>query len=280
MTFEINQDLAFFFQKNSPYLYPHETYRQYYYVGDQIKKEKESLPHYSLSQLISHFEQTLKTKLPSQKYSVEDHLFSFSLNQLNKGQQNASSSQEKIYCNFDPQLYMHDIYPLSPQLIEAQFFLYKSGQHIFMASTDQIPPYGPFEKTPVLQGRASKYKSAFCHYHNPELSSHILLFAHKNRDPAQHLIHLAKFGLTQSQSMENIDHFLKGPRHTILSRPPRIIIESNRTEQEVINTYLKSELPLYHHTSLGEIIGAAQMGSETNVFVDERHPQHLECFKE
>jgi hypothetical protein len=180
----------------------------------------------------------------------------------------------KLLCSFDMDIYENSLFPIrKDRPTYRHVFGISRNNKSFFAVTGQeliaenISKGGPASPAPsCLMKRDGKT---------------ILTISRHGRDPGQHLYHLYKYGLAKSQSVAEIDEYLKFPRYLLLFNPNRMLYESKRADSSQLEEFIKLDFPIYHIDNLGEVWAMAKFDATKSYFItDTRGAGVQSCQKE
>lgn len=259
---KVSPDLEKFLVKNQEMIKENPVFSPLYFRGNEVLKTNESIPPVDLKFAISQFRKAYK----KQNIIINTTLHQFSTTKGYVGE-----------CNYDFNLYSNSIFLIDKMLPISNIFGLSLGTDSFMSSSSQI-----FSKAeslfngPLFKGSSKVRSAAICSIANK--ANKIWTISNESRDPGQHLFHLIKYGLPLSSNVSELDKLLKHSRHLFLSDPIRLVIESNRSDQEQIQNLLKLNIPIYHAEKLGNIWAYIQDDKLNSRFIiDERNSGDFLC---
>jgi len=259
---KVSPDLERFLLKNQEMIKLNETLAPYFFRGTDVLRENESTPRINLRRVLNEYNKAKK----KQNIVINTTLHRFSTDKGYVGD-----------CNYDFNLYSKSIFLIDKTMPVSNIFGLSLGKDAFLNSSSQI-----FKKAealfggPLFKGSSKVRSAAICSIENK--NTKIWAISNESRDPGQHLFHLIKYGLPLSDSFEDVDKLFKHSRHLFLSDPIRLIIESNRSDQQQIQNLLKLNVPIYHADSLGNIWGYVQTPNKASRFIiDERNSGDFTC---
>lgn len=258
----VSPDLERFLLKNQELIKINTTLAPHYFRGTDVLRENESTPRINLRRVISEYRKQQK----KQNVIINTTLHKFATTKGYVGE-----------CNYDFNLYSNSIFLIDKTLPVSNIFGLSIGKDAFLNSSSQI-----FKEAhslfggPLFKGSSKVRSSAICSIENK--GTKIWTISNESRDPGQHLFHLIKYGLPLSTSVDEVDKLFKHSRHLFLSDPIRLVIESNRSDQQQIQNLLKLNVPIYHADKLGNIWGYVQTKEkESRFIVDERNNGDFVC---
>ncbi|MFA5584321.1 MAG: hypothetical protein WDA09_08910 [Bacteriovoracaceae bacterium] len=258
----VSPDLERFLLKNQELIKINTTLAPHYFRGTDVLRENESTPRINLRKVIAEYRKQRK----KQNIIINTTLHKFATNKGYVGE-----------CNYDFNLYSNSIFLIDKTLPVSNIYGLSLGNDAFLNSSSQI-----FKEAhslfggPLFKGSSQVRSSAICSIENK--GTKIWTISNESRDPGQHLFHLIKYGLPLSTSVDEVDKLFKHSRHLFLSDPIRLVIESNRSDQQQIQNLLKLSVPIYHADKLGNIWGYVQTKDKDSRFiVDERNNGDFVC---
>lgn len=258
---KVSEDLERFLSKNKELIKADKQLALYYFRGTEVLKKEESTPEIKLSRILAEYKKVRN----KQDVIINTTLHPFS---TTKGQEG--------YCNYDFNLYQNSIFLIDKTLPVSNIFGLSQGRNAFLSSSSQtFKEAKPLFDQPIFKGISKVRSSAICSIQNNETK--IWTISNESRDPGQHLFHLIKYGLPQAGSVQEVDRLLKHSRHLFLADPIRLIIESDRSDQDQIQNLLKLNVPIYHAENLGNIWGYVRTDKESRFIKDERNPGEFFC---
>lgn len=259
---KVSPDLERFLLKNQEMIKLNATLAPYYFRGTDVLRENESTPRINLHRVLREYKKVRK----KQNIIINTTLHKFSTTKGYVGQ-----------CNYDFNLYSKSIFLIDKTLPVSNIFGLALGKNAFLNSSSQV-----FKKAeslfagPLFKGSSKVRSAAICSIENK--NTKIWAISNESRDPGQHLFHLIKYGLPLAENFEEVDKLFKHSRHLFLSDPIRLVIESNRSEQQQIQNLLKLNVPIYHADTLGNIWGYVQTPEKKSRFIiDERNSGDFTC---
>lgn len=245
---------------------------EYFFKGDEVLTKHESFKRHS-------FKKTYKQYL-SAKNNNESL---YQVNQMQMKKLDAGTAALQLECNLD-------INQETPQSLNVQnknsksshYFAIMEGDNFFIgASSSSLPgnKVTNLKGTYFINTSAPSTPLPVCEYKNQ--IQDIVLFSTKGRYPEQHLRHLITYDIALADSQELLKELLTFSRHLFLSNPDRILYESKRGRKAQLDFFLSMNFPIYHVSSLGDVIGAANFsgpaGTSKSLIVDDRSSARLRC---
>jgi hypothetical protein len=230
----IGKEFAEFVHLEQKKLIKDTQFEKAFFKAQMPLSQDETLPRLPFSRLVRESQSTFRSP---EKYVVLDHLFE---NQKNK----------KIRCNFDLNIYQNDIFLIEQEALELNnSFAYSlENKFTFMAVSSQNIKFSSYKNTFLLQGSTEVRPAAFCHY-----NQNLMFLSDHGRDPGQILFYYFQQQIDRSNSMGELDQFMRSARKLRLYNPDRILFESQRSGQELVNELNSQTLPVYHAASLGHV---------------------------
>lgn len=241
--------------KNNPVL------ASYYFRGTEVLKSGETYPKLDYGSVIAFYRKFQK----EQKIIINTSLTQFVTAKGNTGS-----------CNYDFNLYDNSIFLIDKVIPVANLYGLALPNSAFMVSSSQkLDKTVSLNGFPLFQGESKVRSSAVCMIENKD--NKIWAFSNQSRDPGQHLFHLVRYGLPGSQTTAEVDKLIRHSRHLFLSDPVRLIIESNRSNEEQIENLLKLNLPIYNADKLGNIWAYTMFPEGNRFIIDDRNPGAMKC---
>lgn len=241
--------------KNEPDLAP------YYFRGTDVLKEDETSPTLNYQKVIKYYRKVHK----DQKAVINTSLTHFETEKGNSGN-----------CNYDFNLYENSIFLIDKVIPVANLYGMAIKDSAFLASTSQrLDVIKSLHGFPLFKGESKVRSSAVCLMDNG--GNKIWTISNQSRDPGQHLFHMIRYGLPGAQTVAEVDRLIKHSRHLFLSDPVRLVIESERSNEEQIENLLKLNIPIYNADRLGNIWSYVVFKDSTRFIIDERNPGAFLC---
>ena len=258
---KIGKDFETFLVKNQNFIKENEQLSPYFFRGNEVLKENETTPKLDYLAVIKQYRQNEKL----QRIVVNSTLAPFITEQANQGS-----------CNYDFNLYSNSIFLIDKIIPIANLFGLSVKEGAFMASSSQkLEKAESLHGQPLFKGESKVRSTAVCVIEKDD--NKIWTFSNQSRDPGQHLFHLVRYGLPQSQSIYEVDRLLRHSRHIFLSDPVRLVIESQRSRQDQIENLLKLNLPIYNSPKLGNVWAYALFQNNSRFIIDDRNPGAFVC---
>lgn len=241
--------------KNDPVLAP------YYFRGADVLKEDETAPNLNYKNVVRLYRSVEK----EQKAVINTSLTHFETEKGNTGN-----------CNYDFNLYENSIFLIDKFIPVANLYGLSIKDAAFLASTSQkLDTIQSLNGFPLFKGESKVRSSAVCMIENK--GNKIWTVSNFSRDPGQHLFHMVRYGLPGAQTVAEVDRLIKHSRHLFLSDPVRLIIESERSNEEQVENLLKLNIPIYNADNLGNIWAYAMFKDGKRFIIDERNPAAFLC---
>lgn len=258
---KVGKDFAKFLKDHKGSIQANTEMTPFYFRGNEILKEAETIPPLNLKNLISQYRKAEK----NQKIIINTTLAPF-----------VTESGQTGSCNYDFNLYDNSIFLIDKSIPSANLFGLSSTKEAFFASSSQkLNGIFSLHGSAIFKGESKVRSSAVCVIEKSD--SKLWTFSNFSRDPGQHLFHLVKYGLVKSQSTEEVDRLIRHSRHLFLSEPVRLIIESHRSRPDQIQNLLKLNLPIYNADKLGNIWGFTQFKGASRFIIDDRNSGAFVC---
>ncbi|MEE2744676.1 MAG: hypothetical protein VYD54_12255 [Bdellovibrionota bacterium] len=271
---KINKELAFNISQNKDTLKASPLFKKAFFKGNEPIKENESLPKLNFSKLVKNYS---RWKKRNKKRSLTSrHLFS--LKTFN------SLKEQNIRCNIDLSLYKHSIYLIGQGNTSVNLFglSNKKGEVFIGVSSQSIKgPLRPLFGTFLIKALPPKKTPALCLIENYRKNSKLALISYKGRDPGQYLYNIMKKGVFASNSLMDLDIFLRAPRRLVLVDPLRVLAEPTKKTSSEYQKYRNQNIPIYPVKNLGNIMGHAHfpLKGQEGFVLDKRSPERLSCLK-
>ncbi len=258
---DISQDFAQFLNTHKNEIEKNETLKNLYFRGNEILTENESFPELRPEDLIKIYRQKQK----EQKITIKSSLYSFITEDDSRGE-----------CNYDFNLYNNSIFLIDKTIPSSTIYGLQNSKDVFLASSSlQIDKIASLKQTPLFKGNSKARSAAICRINTN--SNLIWAISNKSRDPGQHLFHLIRYGLSQTQNVQDVDKLIRQSRYIFLSEPVRLIFESNRGNPNQIENLLKLNVPLYSSDSLGNIWSYTKFKDDSRFVRDDRNAGEISC---
>jgi len=258
--FTVSKTFEDFLIKNQEKIKENPVLAKHYMRGTEFLKEEETMPKINFEHLFQEFRK--------QK----------NLETVNKESKLIQSTQNdtNINCNYDMSFYQNSIFLIDKKIPESNLFGYLEKKNAFISSSTQnLDVVKTSEYEPYILGDSYSRSSAVCLINGNQKK--IWLFSNQSRDPGQHLHHLLKYGLDAQTNVYSVDQLLRHSRHQFLSDPLRLIIESQRSDEDQIENLLKINLPIYHSQNLGNIWAYTKFSESQHFIIDVRNTGVLVC---
>ncbi len=258
---KIGKDFESFLVKNIPLIKNNPELAPYYFRGSDVLKENETSPNLDYKTVMKLYRKVQK----NQKIIVNTSLTHFVTDKGSTGS-----------CNYDFNLYDNSIFLIDKVIPVANLYGLSLPNSAFLASSSQkLERIASLEGLPLFKGESKVRSSAVCMIENN--NNKIWAFSNQSRDPGQHLFHLVRYGLPQSQTTAEVDKLIRHSRHLFLSDPVRLIIESDRSSEDQIENLLKLNIPIYNADKLGNIWAYTKFKEGSRFIIDDRNPGDFKC---
>jgi hypothetical protein len=258
---KIGKDFETFLFKNKNKIRQDTTLAPYFFRGSEVLKEDESAPSLDYNEIVKIYRKVEK----DQKITINNSLFPFNTEIGGKGE-----------CNYDFNLYNNSIFLIDKIIPMSNLFGFSSKNETFLATSSQnLTNIASFKGLPLFQGSSKVRSSAVCIIQKPD--NQIWTFSNQSRDPGQHLFHMIRYGLAETNSTQELDKLLRHSRHLFLSDPMRLIIESQRSTSGQIENLLKLNIPIYSAERLGNIWSFSNFNQINRFIIDDRNPGAFSC---
>jgi hypothetical protein len=258
---KVAKDFENFLTKNMALIKSEPELAPYYFRGSDVLKENETSPILDYMAVVRIYRKVQK----NQKIIVNTSLTPFVTQKGSTGS-----------CNYDFNLYDNSIFLIDKIIPVANLYGLSLPKSSFLASSSQkLDKIKSLKGLPLFKGESKVRSSAVCMIENE--GSKIWAFSNQSRDPGQHLFHLVRYGLPQSQTTADVDKLIRHSRHLFLSDPVRLIIESARSNKDQIENLLKLNLPIYNADKLGNIWAYTQFKEGSRFVIDNRNPGAYRC---
>ncbi|MFY7993212.1 MAG: hypothetical protein ACOVP4_07975 [Bacteriovoracaceae bacterium] len=265
-SFKTGRSLAQFLDEHKDQIKKDQNLVKAFYRGNEVLKEDERLPVLNFSQI----EKNYQTKLKDQRIVSNASLFDF-----------VKTKSVHTICNYDFTLYENSIFLIDKKQNPSNIFGVAEDDSAFMATSGQrLDGLKSVLNEPVFQGVSKVRSSAVCIIEKTTKSGQdfMWLFSNASRDPGQHLYHLFRYGLTKVSTTQDVDKLLRHSRHLFLSEPVRLVIESERSQNQQIENLLKLNIPIYNSEKLGNVWAYTQFQKEgAHFIIDDRNFGAYSC---
>lgn len=266
LQFKTGKTLAQFLEEHKESIKKDPTLVKAYYRGNEVLKEDERLPTIKYAPLLRAYQ----TEIKKQKVVSNASLFDL-----------VKTKRIHTICNYDFTLYENSIFLIDKNQNPSNIFGLSEGNSSFMATSGQrLDNFKPVAGEPIFEGISKVRSSAVCVIEktNKTGKDFVWLFSNASRDPGQHLYHLFRYGLNKVESSQDIDRLLRHSRHLFLSDPVRLVIESDRSQDQQIENLLKLNIPIYNAEKLGNIWAYSQFQNEgAHFIIDDRNFGAFSC---
>lgn len=262
----VSADFAGFIDKHKKTLIQNPIFRKAFFKADEQIRYGESLPKLSYTKLIKKYYQ-FKSRVEVE-LSTSNELFSYDL----PGEKNKSA-----LCNVDIQEYSKSNYNISSLTFDRNHpfgLKFSDGQFFLGVTSITTVNFRPLLNTFLVETTQGPTSASLCYIPSDKGPTAYISF--KGRDPAQHLFNLFQYKIHGSSSAEELDQFIKYPRHIILKNPIRILYESDRASDKDLGRFIRQDIPVYHSQSLGEVW---LYSPKSGFVVDKRGKAFLSCMK-
>ncbi len=260
----VGSDLQRFIADNKKDLKTFSQLKSYYFRGKQGLKKNETLKRPSFSKISS----LLSKRDKASKYKIDSTLFPFDQKKYNS----------EIKCNYDLNLYSHNVYLKTPTIVDSVPFMLTEGDNLFMATASQeIGSLFPLSVAPLIAGNSkSGLRSAICHIQSNTNS--IDMISTKDRDPAQILYDLMMRS-TVTYTQKSLQDAMERGRILYFLNPYRVIIESELMNEEQIEELSSKRIPTYHKYPIGNVFLGLWNRNDltTTPVLDRRGENQLLC---
>lgn len=258
---KIGRDFENFLIKNLALIKGDPNLAPYYFRGSDVLKENETSPALDYKAVMKLYRKAQH----KQKIIVNTSLTQFVTEKGHAGS-----------CNYDFNLYDNSIFLIDKFIPVANLYGLSIPDSAFLASSSQkLDKIAAVEGLPLFKGESKVRSSAVCMIENN--GNKIWAISNQSRDPGQHLFHLVRYGLPQSQTTAEVNKLIRHSRHLFLSDPVRLIIESERSSPEQIENLLKLNLPIYNADQLGNIWSYTKFKEGSRFIIDDRNPGEFKC---
>ena len=271
---KINKELAVNISQKKNALKTSPLFKKAFFKGSEPMKENESLPKINFSKLVKNY--SLWKRRNKKRSLKSKHLFSLKI--FN------TSREQSINCNIDLSLYKHSIYLIGQGDTSVNLFGLdnkKGGVFIGVSSQSLKGPLKPLFNTFLIKASPPQKTPALCLIENFRKNSKLALLSYKGRDPGQYLYNIMKKGVYNSNSLMDLDIFLRAPRKLVLVNPLRVLIEPAEKISQEYQKYRNQNIPIYPVKNLGNIMGHAHFPQrdQEGFVLDKRSPERLSCLK-
>ena len=281
--FKVTKNLEKTINSRKKDLFKSKVFKNVFFKEIEPLKKNESFPKLQFKKLIRSYTQHKKKYLkrkPTQnlslsKNSISQFLFPYKTKK--------SLLSPLIRCNVDLSLYKHSIFLINSEEVSSNIFgIHQGNSYIIAASSQSLsgslsPIFGTF----LIKGKKPKKTPTICLIDSPKKKASITLISYKGRDPGQHIYNLIQKGVHQSNSLMDLDIFLKGPRKIFLVNPLRVLIEPLDKKTAHLINFRKRNIPLYPVRNLGHILAYGQFNlkKQNGFIIDKRSQENLSCLQ-
>ena len=281
--FKVTESLEKIINLRKVDLYKLGPFKDSFFKEAEPLKKNESFPKLQFKKLVMNYRKSQKIntkkkplgKRISQKSSTSKLLFPFKV----EGD-NFSSS---IKCNIDLSLYKHSIFLINSEEVSSNIFGLEQNNSYFIAASSQLlsGPISPIFRTFLMSGKNPQKTPTICLIKNRTKKSNMAIISYKGRDPGQHVYNLIQRRIHQSNSLMDLDIFLKGPRKVFLVNPFRVLIEPIDKNATDLLRFRKRNIPLYPVRNLGNMLayGQFQLKKQSGFILDRRSQEKLSCLE-
>ena len=281
--FKVTKSLEKTINMKKANLYKSKPFKNVFFKEAEPLKQNESYPKLQFKSLVKKYKKLRKSskrrkaygKQKLKKASISRHLFPFKTK--------SDFSSPPIKCNIDLSLYQHSIFLINSEEVSSNIFGLEEDDSYFIAASSQLlsGPISPLFGTFLIKGKKPQKTPTICLIKNQNKKSNITLISYKGRDPGQHVYNLIQQGVHQSNSLMDLDIFLKGPRKIFLVNPLRVLIEPLDKNEKNLLRFRKKNIPLYPVRNLGHIMAYGQFNiKQQNGFIlDKRSLEKLSCLE-
>lgn len=261
----ISSDFAEFLSTNRSKLLSQKVFsKEFFKAGEQLHYG-ESITRLSYTKIIRgyyHFKNRASNEI-----TTSNQLYSYPL----------PSSKDEVLCNVDIKKYEGNVYQINSDNRERHHpyaMHFPDGQFFLAITSISGRNFRPMLGSYLMDTSQDQVSVPLC-YKQTEKGTHAYL-SFKGRDPGQHLYNLFQYNIHKSESVAELDQYLKFPRHLILKDPLRLLFESSRGTDKDLNNFLKKDIPVYHSQGLGEVW---VYSPDSGFVIDDRGKAHLSCMK-
>ena len=281
--FKVTKNLEKTINMRKAELYKSKPFKDAFFKEAEPLKQNESFPKLHFKALVMKYKKLQKKnkikklfgKQKLKKASVSQFLFPF------KSENNYFSPP--IKCNIDLSLYKHSIFLINSEEVSSSIFGFEENESYFIAASSQLlsGPISPIFGTFLMKSKRPQKTPTVCLIKNRSKKSNMVLISYKGRDPGQHIYNLIQKGVHQSNSLMDLDIFLKGPRKIFLVNPLRVLIEPLDNKESDFLSFRKKNIPLYPVRNLGYILayGRFDLKKQKGFILDKRSQEKLSCLE-
>ena len=264
-------------------LYKSKPFRDVFFKEAEPLKKSESFPKLQFKRLLTNYKQH-KKKYRKRKFSKKQTLQKASISQvLFPFKRERDNLSLPIECNIDLSLYKHSIFLINSEKVSSKIFGFEKENSYFIAASSQLllGPITPILGTFLMKGAPPQKTPTICLIKNRNKKSNITLISYQGRDPGQHVYNLIQKGIHHSNSLMDLDIFVKGPRKIFLVNPLRVLIEPLVKSKNDLLHFRKKNIPLYPVRNLGHILtyGQFELKKQNGFILDKRSQEKLSCLE-
>lgn len=258
----IGKEFSIFIQNNNSKFKKDPIFERSFFKAEIPLSQDETLPRLPFKRIVTETSQALSRH---HQYVTLDHLFQ-------------DEKNPRMSCNFDINIYNNDIFLIEQEALELNnsfAYAYKN-EFMMMAVSSQKIAMKSMNNTFLFEGNTEVRPAAFCQYAHKE--KNIIMLSDHGRDPGQILYYYLQDSITQSKTLPQLNEYMRSGRRLRLYNPDRILFESQRASQKLVDQLNSQDLPLYHAASLGHVWIWARINSDVEGFLsDSRREGHHLC---
>ncbi len=281
--FKVTKSLEKIVNMKRTELYKLKPFKNSFFKEAEPLKKNESFPKLQFKKLVMNYRKSQKINTNKKSFgkhllkkaSISKLLFPFKVE--------GDNFPPPIRCNIDLSLYKHSIFLINSEEVSSSIFGFEQNNSYFLAASSQLlsGPISPIFGTFLMRGAPPQKTPTMCLIKNRNKESNIALVSYKGRDPGQHIYNLFQKGIHQSNSLMDLDIFLKGPRKIFLVNPLRVLIEPLDKNTNDLLRFRKRNIPLYPVRNLGYILahGKFNLKKQNGFILDRRSQEKLSCLE-
>lgn len=261
-----------FLHRNRKKIEDNPTLSQYFIKGNQTIRVGETFPPLPLATLISDLQRNynLETDL-----SPLDHLFG--------PFQKVTGNTDKLFCNFDLELYTRNIHLVldrkSQENLDLGYYNKRSNTLYLSTIATNTANHKIDQDRISVMSQAQTGQAAFCYFENPVSRDRILLSSTKDRDPGQYIMQLIENNIFAVSTISELKDIQNLPRSQTLYNPKRILFENNRAKPNDLQKLFSKDIPIYYANRLGAVNSFYHSSSKdtSSFLLDSRRDIYLSC---
>lgn len=264
----ISQKFARFISVHKRELLQNKLFTKSFFKADEQLHYGESIKTISYFNLIKKYNRLKKNFVD--QVSTSNELYDYSL--PGTGPQNG-----QVHCNINIKNYKKNKYHIASDNRERHHpyaIRFPNGDFFLGITSISKSNFKTVLDSYLIESTQDNITPPLC-YSQSKKGAHVYL-SFEGRDPGQHLFNFFQYEIHKNSSREELDQYLKFPRHLLLKNPIRLLYESGRASKSNLESMLSKDIPVYHSKSLGEVW---LLSPESGFVVDDRGNAYLSCMK-